>query len=79
MFREMKLESDERDIRMFAIDEEVLGAAAFVNLCVHFMFEHMDLVDLASCLRVRIDAVGEFADPEQPVFARPQSGRSRRR
>ena len=79
MFREMKLESDERDIRMYAIEEEVLGATTFVNLCVHFMFKHMDLVDLTPCPRLRDDAVRESSGPEQLVFARSQSDRSRRR
>ncbi|KAI9775386.1 MAG: hypothetical protein M1839_001241 [Geoglossum umbratile] len=71
MFREMKPEGDRRDIRMYAIREEVLATAAFVNLCVHYMFVHMEVVGLASCLRLHTGTVGGPSGPSRQALIRP--------
>lgn len=67
MFRDVNLKRDGTDIHMYAIEEEVLGNAAFVNLCVHFMFVHMGFVDLASCLRLRGNSLMGFSGSGQRV------------
>jgi hypothetical protein len=52
MFRETKDGGDGKDIRMFEVDEEVLERAAWVNMCVHFMYQYLDNVAVAAGLRL---------------------------
>src|SRR5271156_4492109 len=44
MFRDARSDRDGMDIRMYAINEDMLANAAFTNFCVHFMHKHMELV-----------------------------------
>jgi len=53
MLRDARSDRDGTDIRMYAINEDMLANAAFTNLCVHFMHIHMELVAQAPSLRLR--------------------------
>jgi hypothetical protein len=59
----------EGNIRTYIIDEAMLAEAAFTNLCVHFMFPHLNRIELAPYLRLVTDE----------EIARLQEARRRRR
>jgi hypothetical protein len=79
MFRDVRPDAERRDIRMYVVEEEALAPAAFVNMCVHYMHEHMNLVDLAFCLRLHSGSMTESSGPSRSALTRSaQSGQSRR-
>jgi hypothetical protein len=52
VFPNKSVERDGRDVRMFTIEEDVLGRATWVNMTVHFMYKYLEFVTISPGLKV---------------------------